>query len=310
MSLLSSLKSLARMVTPLAMDIYDREDQSSILNLIARVLPNLERERSGTLEWVAVFPELRRWVDERTSQGAFTGSLKWEGQDYEATVKFNPRDAERASSLVKVNELGTAIANAFVHGKVLLAISPLRNNEVAPIDGQDFFDVDHRHPNGTAYSNLLTVPRDEAANPTIIEARNEVKAARQRLIRNRLIRNTLAKAGAVEKSLIVFTKSDAAWQAYDDLLTEERIGGDINRFRGTFTLIRDYNPKPGTENAVDFVWAEEGGPRPVIFIPTREPNGVDFDESQVFSHKLIDMGMDAEYAVTPAFPQTACRIQP
>ncbi len=201
------------------------------------------------------------------------------------------------------------IVGAVLRGKAKYAMRPLRENFLA-YDGQSFFDTDHLHPDGTVYSNLLTVNRDDDANPTIGEAREELKAAMYKLMANRVIREGLSLAPVVDKNLIVIAKSQGVWQGYQDLLTEERIGGDPNRFRGTFTLALDRAPKAGTENAVDFIWADPEGPRPVVVIDTREPNGVYFDESKVFSHQLIPFGMDGEIAVAPGFPQTALRAQP
>jgi hypothetical protein len=89
-----------------------------------------------------------------------------------------------------------------------------------------------------------------------------------------------------------------------------RFGADPNLWQGAFELVRDFKPKAGTENTVDVVLATPNGPRPAIFVVSREPQGLKFDQSKEFASRYIPFGMDAMYGVTPAFWQTAVRIQP
>lgn len=303
------LRSIARRVTPLAMDIYDREDMASVLSLVAQIVPNPGKEKTGSLEWITAFPELRLWLDERTVQKAFAGRINWRGERHEITLEYDQNDAQRESALLQAQQLGGRIATAFASGKVVLALKVLRENLLA-YDGQNLFDTDHVHPNGKPYTNLLTIGRVDPAAPTIGEARDELKAHMRTLMENRLIRNTVTESSVVADNLIIFCKSAAVWQAYEDLRTEERIGGDINRLRGKFRLFRDFDPLAGTENMVDAIWAEPGGPRPVGFVATREPNGLQFDESKAFSHAKIPFGMDGEYGIVALLPQSAARSKP
>lgn len=303
------LKSIAVNVTPIALDIYDKEDPASLLPYLAQFAENADKEKTVTLEWAAVFPELRKWVGERTVQKAFKDALKIDSEPYEITLEYDSRDAERKSALVKAADLAERIARGFVQGKVMLAYRVLQTNALA-YDGQNFFDTDHVHPDGSAYSNVVTVVRVVAASPTVQEARGELKLAMARLQQNRLLRNALVSTAEIESNLVVITRSYDVWSAYNDLLTEERIGTEINRFRGKFKLLRDFNPKAGDENSVDIVEAMPGGPRPVVFVITSEPKGLQFDLSKEFGHKLIPFGMDGEYGVAAGFPQTAVRVTP
>lgn len=307
--MISDLKSIARAVTPIAMDIYDKEDPTSLLAVLAQVVPNPEGEKILTLEWWSAFPELRRWLGERSVQKAFQDALEVRSELYEITMEFDRRDAERKSGLAKAEQLADKIAKAFIQGKVMLAYRVLQQNLLA-YDGQDFFDTDHAHPDGSGYSNLTTVSRVIAANPTVVEARSELKAAMSLLLQNRLVRNQLVSTADIQNSLVVIARSQGTWSAYRDLNTEEKIGDEPNRFRNTFTLLRDFNPPSGQENSVDVIEALPGGPRPAVFVATREPKGLEFDESKAFSHHLIPFGMDGEYGVAAGFPQTAVRLQP
>ncbi len=310
--MITGLSSIAVATTPIALDIYDREDPLSLLPLLAQFVDNTtDREKTLTLEWWSVFPELRKWVGERTTQKAFQDALRIVSEQYEITLEFDKNDAERKAGLMKAADLAVKIAQAFVRGKVQLAYRILQTNALA-YDGQNYFDTDHQHPNGTTYSNVVAVDRVDDANPTVVEARNEMKLAMIRLLRNRLVRNELVSTAEIKNSLVVITRSEGVWGAFNDLNTEERIGlePNLNRFRGSFNLLRDFNPPAGTENSADVIEALPGGPRPTVFVTTREPKGLQFDESKVFSHNLVPFGMDGEYGVAAGFPQTAVRLLP
>ncbi len=307
--MITDLKSIAVAVTPIALDIYDREDPLSLLPLLAQFADNPDKEKTVTLEWASVFPELRKWIGDRTVQKAFKDTLKVPSEPYEITLEYDSRDAERKSGLVKAEQLGIKIARAFSAGKVDLAYGVFKANSLA-YDGQDFFDSDHIHPDGSGFSNVVSVTRTTAASPSVVEARNELKRAASRLMENRLVRNSLVNTAEIEANLVVIARSFDVWSAYRDLNREEMIGTEPNRFRGTFKLLRDFNPKAGDESSVDIIEALPGGPRPVVFVVTTEPKGLQFDLSKEFGNKLVPFGMDGEYGVGPGFPQTAVRLVP
>jgi hypothetical protein len=315
LDLIGSLRSIARQVTPMVLDIYDKEDQGSLLPSIARILggqgsgdPAL-MERTGNLEWANAWPEMRQWVGERTTQKAFTGTIPWSALPYEVTLDYDRWDALRPSGLIKAQELGGTIARSFAAGKTLLAYDILRNNRLS-YDGQNFFDLAHKHPDGSIYANLQVIARVDPAKPTVEEARDELVAAEFGLMKNRLIRNQLATSTTVASNITVFVHSSDVWRAYDKLRVWPSFGADKNIYQNAFTLVMDYRPLAGTENYVDFVFSEPSGPRPAIFIPIREPAGLEFDVSNVFKNPRIPFGMDAEYAVAVGLPQTSYRVKP
>jgi hypothetical protein len=82
-----------------------------------------------------------------------------------------------------------------------------------------------------------------------------------------------------------------------------------NQFKGTFRLIRDTNPTSGDEKKVIVILAEPGGPRPVIYMPFREPGALEFDETDKFKHHQVFFGNDAIWGIAPGFPQSAVIIQ-
>ena len=307
--MLSDLKSIAVHTTPIALDIYDKTDPTTLLPFVAVVLSDPSLSEEINLEWAAIFPELRKWVGDRVAQQGFAGRLKVRPELYEITLDFDSIDIERGTALLQATEKATRIGRGFATGKVLLAYSVMREN-LLTYDGQDFFDDAHRHPNNAIASNIIHVTRNNPAVPDVVEVREEMSAAVDRLMANSILRDELVRSDDVRKGLVVFAHSHTVWSAYDKLRSERSFGADLNLWQNGFELVRDHNTKPGIENTVDIVLATPNGPRPAIFVVSREPQGLKFDHSKEFSSRKIPFGMDAMYGVTPAFWQTAVRVLP
>jgi len=307
--MLSDLKSIAVQATPIALDIYDKTDPTTLLPFVAVVISDPSLAEEVNLEWAAVFPEMRKWTGDRVAQQGFAGRLKVRPELYEITLDFDSLDIERGTALFQATHLAARIGSGFATGKVLMAYRVMGENMLT-YDGQDFFDDTHQHPDGKLASNIIPVTRIDPANPSVIEAREELMAAVDRLMANSILRNKLVRSDDVRKGLIVFARSHTVWTAYEKLRTEKSFGADPNLWQGAFELIRDFEPKPGTEDSVDIVLAAPNGPRPAIFVVSREPQGLKFDQSKEFASRYIPFGMDAIYGVTPAFWQTAVRLFP
>ncbi len=171
--MLSDLKSIAVKATPIALDVYDKTDPTTLLPLVAVVVTDPSLAEEVNLEWAAVFPELRKWIGDRVAQQGFAGRLKVRPELYEATLDFDSLDIERGTALLQATEKATRIGRAFAVGKVLLAYRVLRENQLT-YDGQDFFDNAHQHPDGTLASNLVNVVRADPVAPDVVEAREEL----------------------------------------------------------------------------------------------------------------------------------------
>ena len=305
--MLSDLKSIAVKATPIALDIYDKTDPTTLLPLVAVVVSDPSLAEEVNLEWAAVFPELRKWIGDRVAQQGFAGRLKIRPELYEVTLDFDSLDIERGTALLQATEKATRIGRAFAVGKVLLAYRVLREN-LLTYDGQDFFSEAHQHPDGTLASNIVFTTRTDPSAPDVNEVRDELSAAVDRLMANSILRDELVRSEEVRKGLVVFVRSQQVWSAYEKLRTEKSFGADPNLWQNAFELVRDFKPKAGTENTVDIVLATPNGPRPAIFVVSREPQGLKFDQSKEFASRYIPFGMDAMYGVTPAFWQTAVRV--
>lgn len=307
--MLSELQSIAQVVTPLILDVYDRSAANALLPQIAATVPNPKKAKSLTLEWTAAFAQLQKWVGARVVQKSFSTPLTIVGEKYEVTDSFDRNDIQRETALVTVQQKGLALAEGFAAGKVMLAVKVLRHNRLT-YDGQNFFDTDHVHPDGRPYSNVVTVGRGSAAAPDPLEARGELMKALTRLMQIRLWGDAVASADQVRQNLIVITRSVEVFQAYELLRTEPSFGGDQNTWKEKFSLWHDYNPLPGTENTVDVILSLPTGPRPVLWMATREPVGLEFDLSDAFKTGQVSFGMDGEFGVEAGFPQCAVRVVP
>jgi hypothetical protein len=305
--MLSDLKSIAVRATPIALDIYDKTDPTTLLSSMAVVVNDPSLAEEVNLEWAAVFPELRKWVGDRVAQQGFAGRLKIRPELYEVTLDFDSIDIERGTALLQATEKATRIGRAFAVGKVMLAYRVLRESQLT-YDGQEFFSALHQHPDGTPASNILIAARSNPMVPTVDDVRKELAAAMDRLMANAILRDELVRSEDMRKGLVVFVRSQTVWSAYETLRTEKSFGGDPNLWQGAFELVRDFKPMVGDNYTVDFVLATPNGPRPAIFVVSREPQGLKFDQSKEFASRYIPFGMDAMYGVTPAFWQTAVRV--
>jgi hypothetical protein len=305
--MLSDLKSIAVKATPIALDIYDKTDPTTLLSSMAVVVNDPSLAEEVNLEWAAVFPELRKWIGDRVAQQGFAGRLKIRPELYEVTLDFDSLDIERGTALLQATEKATRIGRAFAVGKVMLAYRVLRESQLT-YDGQEFFSALHQHPDGTPASNVLIAARSHPTRPTVDDVRNEIASALDRLMANAILRDELVRSEDMRKGLIVFVRSQPIWSSYEALRTEKSFGGDPNLWQGAFELVRDFKPLMGDSHTVDFVLATPNGPRPAIFVVSREPQGLKFDQSKEFASRYIPFGMDAMYGVTPAFWQTAVRV--
>lgn len=308
--MLQFLRSIAKQVTPMALDVYDTEDSSGLLTTIARVYNHsTSRENPVNLEWANVFPELRQWVGERQVQKAFQNSMSVRWGPHEITYEFDKHSENDPALLIKMGEMATSIGRGFATGKVNMANAVLRENGLT-YDGQNLFDVSHQHPDGTNFSNLLSAPWASMATPTIVQARDTFRSAKRRLMRNTLIRNQVISSASVASNLVVICRSDETWAAFEALRTEPEINGQPNIDKNTFQLLLDVGAGPALASSVDFIHSVPGGPRPVVFLIAREIKNLTFDESNIFNKPLVPFGMDADYGAAAGFPQTCVRAEP
>jgi hypothetical protein len=296
-----------------------RYDQLSrlLLPLFCQTVPQADAGEVQYIEWWDAFPRMREWVGERKSMKTFQSRIEVPIKVYEETFGYNLRrarlDGDRLIG-VSVEDLAAKMIESFVNGKLLEAFDPIRQNNITTYDNQNLFDIDHLHPDGTTFSNVIDLsdegaPRTATGAPTILEAFNELRLAEARLVTNRMRVATVREVPATPP-LAVLVRSEGTKAGYHELLTQDFLSTDrLNRFKGRFTLIEDTAPKSGTEKMVDVVDASPGGPRPTVHIPVREPGPIKTDLSRVFDTEHVRYGNDADYGFAAGLPQPAVRIQ-
>lgn len=318
---LTMLKSVAVVATRLGLQLYDKSTTAQDLTIFAQTVNRASRQKTLHLEWWDAFPLMRKWIGDRQTFKGYKSGIDVTVEPYELTFKLDLRelDLDGDRSLIQSSQdIATQFSNGFVNGKFIFAYAPLRNNSTTTYDDQNIFDTDHVHPDGDTFSNLIDISSDAripdratSGFPTALEAEGELQAAIETLEQNRLRNVSLVEMG--KPPLVVITKSYGVWKGYNDLLVRPTLavsgGTQENTWRGGFRLLRDFDPVSGDENKVDVILAEPNGPRPVIFVPAREPGPLVLDEKWIFDRKEAVYGSDADYGFAAALPHPAVRIQ-
>lgn len=314
---LTALKSVAVVATRLGLSLYDKPSPAQDITLFAQTLNRATRQKTLHFEWWDAFPLIRKWVGDRQTFKGYKSGIDVVVESYELTFKLDLRelDLDGDRSLIQsAQDIGTQFAAGFTNGRFIFAYSPIRNNSTTTYDDQNLFDIDHVHPDGETFSNVIDISADAripdratSGFPTALEAKAELEAAVETLAQNRLRNVSIVELGT--PPLVVITKSFGVWKGYHDLLTQNVISNTANIWFGGFRLLRDFDPVSGDENKVDVILAEPNGPRPVIFVPARNPGPLVLDDKWIFDRKEATYGSDADYGFAAALPHPVVRIQ-
>lgn len=310
---ITGLKSGAVGVTLLFSKLYDQLKSQGIAAAIAQQVPAKGRQRIQRLAWGEAFPKMREWVGDRVLQEVFKEAIELEVKPYEITYPIDRIDAEidGDNAVLSIQEVAKHFATGYETGMADLAYQPLRD-DVLTYDAQNMFEkTAHVHPDGETFGNIvdlsdLSISRSAAATPTMEEADRELAYAEEKLAQNRLRTATISEIG--EAPLLVVCKSVGTFRGYHSLLTRTHYSdGAVNERRGKFRLMRDWSPASGTENFVDVINVEPGGPRPTVMVELQRPGAIEIDLPKL--KRMGAMGNHALYAFGAGFPQTVVRIQ-
>lgn len=310
----NALKTVARRASVAALVKYDQLEDA-VLGLIAQTVAPNGRQKVQEIEWADAFALMREWISERKVRTVMRSAIQITLKAFELTFELDRMDLELDGehALIKAPEdLAMQFVKGFDQGKLQHAYEPLRQNLVTTYDGQNIFDTDHLHPDGDVFSNVVDLSdegysRGSTGKPTATEAKTELELAIDRLNKNQIRLQSLVRVGTPE--LTVVAKSFDVFKGYHDLLTQDVIANTTNTWKGKFELLRDFAPKAGDEKKVDVIASVPGGPRPSIFIPVKEPSGIEVDLTKDFSHRKIPFGSDAIFGFGAGLPQPAVRIQ-
>jgi hypothetical protein len=318
---LTILKSVAVVATRLGLQLYDKPSPAQDISLFAQTVNRPTRQKTLHLEWWDAFPLMRKWIGDRQTFRGYKSGIDVTVEPYELTFKLDLRelDLDGDRSLIQsAQDLAQQFAAGFTNGRFIFAYAPLRTNATTTYDGQNIYDTDHTHPDGETFSNVIDISGDAripdratSGFPTALEAQAEIEAVIETLEQNRLRNVTLVELG--KPPLVVIVKSFGTWKGYNDLLTKETLavsgGTTLNTWRNGFRLIRDFDPVSGDEKKIDFILAEPNGPRPVVFVPARNPGPLVMDDKWVFDRKEVSYGSDADYGFAAGLPHGTVRLQ-
>lgn len=307
-----TLLTLLDEVSPIAIDLYDRIDQGSVLGLIAT--PYSLRDRSamsGKFEWSGVYAELRKWVGDRQLQKVYGADLEYVVEPYEVTLPWHTELDNMERARISLADFAKGIARAFALGKIELAMRIIRNNALCSLDNANLIDTTHTHLDGSSYSNVVPVTRASAASPTQDELIAEIYKVITRLRANAMLQQTVTLETDPAATYVAIARSETIATRLTHIATiEELVANKKNELRGKFQVVRDWAPLAGTENTWDLIDARPGGVRPVIFGIRNEPTALEMDTKNIFNNRKIPVGMDGKYAPTAAFPQVIARATP
>jgi hypothetical protein len=318
---LTILKSVAVVATRLGLSLYDKPSAAQDIGMFAQTVNRSTRQKTLHLEWWDAFPLMRKWIGDRQTFKGYKSGIDVTVEPYELTFKLDLRelDLDGDRSLIQgAQDIGTQFGNGFTNGRFIFAYAPIRANQTTTYDDQNLFDTDHVHPDGETFSNIIDISDDSriadratSGFPTALEAQAELEAAIETLERNRLRNVSVVELG--KPPLVVIVKSFGTWKGYNELLTRDTLavagGTTTNTWKGAFRLVRDFEPVSGDEKKVDVILAEPNGPRPVVFVPARNPGPLEVDTKWVFDRKEAYYGSDADYGFAAALPHPVVRIQ-
>lgn len=315
---MTSLKSVAVLATRRMLVDFDKSPVD--ISSFAMTIPSLGRQRTQKIEWINALPVMREWIGDRKTSGLFKNAIEMTLKMFEMTFKLDLKEVELdgdRSFITTAEQVAGYMVAGWANGKAVHAYEPMRSNATTTYDDQNLFDTDHVDGDGTTFSNVVDLStegysRATSGKPTILEARQELRLAVDRLQRNRLRYVTIIKTSAAP--LTVFTKSFDTYRAYWDLLTQPTIpdgaGAVIsNDWAGKFELYRDLSPVSGDEKKIDVIDATPGGPRPVFFMSQKEPGALEVDTTEYFKTKEVYYGTDGIFSFAAGLPHAAVRIQ-
>ena len=309
----NALRSLAVRTSTLFLMRYDQVTQG-LLPTFAQTVPPNSSQLTQIFEWWDAFPLMREWVGERKTTATMKSSIQVSIKPWERTFDFSLRSQRFGDSNITVTpeQLAGKLSDAFENGTLIEAFRPIRENLVTTYDNQNLLDTDHVHPDGTTFSNVWDLSNNSQSRaatgaPTAAEAARELEAATSLLLQNRLRNVSLVEM--TKPNLVIIVKSQGTWSGYNQLLTQNVLSNSTNQYFGSFRLLRDYDPESGDEKKVDFILSEPGGPRPVIYVPFRNPGPVKFDTSKEFWEEKVYYGNDADLGFAAGLPQSIVRVQ-
>lgn len=303
--------------------------------------------RSVTFEGATLFQRVQEWVDARrpwraghraswtVDEKSYHVMEEWPRLSFAAPTLGREAGAE-VQRLVDLGNLTAAMVEAWRRDQSDLAFAIMTANTATGYDGQPLFSATHTGITGASFSNALLLgsspftARADVDAPTTDELFVELEAVMDHFVS---VRQHINRLQIVETSpaFLLIVRNDATYAAARAILNAERwkvglTGSDrterANPFYRGFRIARDYeasgdfatsydvipDPTPGDTNGVLPSGAPSRQPRPLTFIETVQPTGIEFGGLDNIKEQTIDVGISGRLAIGVGFPETAIRV--
>lgn len=312
-----------RHATRVALAVYDQSEAAQIFPLIAAVPRRPPIVLDGQAKWYALegLVKWREFIDRRVINYLRENSYWVEVKPYEYTEALEAQDENWGQALYQPIERAPEIMAGWQRKVLALCFAVFESNATASIDNKAFFHATHEHlfDRSVTYSNIVddAPGRVDQDAPTADEVRVEFQVATERLRANRIRGRELRRVVTDSQRYVVIVRDAPTARAYRELLTEPTLvrGGAAvqNTYQGGFELIEIEPPAGGPTTGLDYyvVRADPGGPRPVVWLPWRNPQGIQFRMRDEFDRPLEEIvyGMFGSGGTGVAFPQCAVTVQ-
>jgi len=263
----------------------------------------------------------REWMDKRVVNYLTSVSFEVKCRPYEYTEALDDEAEMFGNVLVQPLQRTQPILDGFFRWRTKLCLDAIFDPAATSIDDQMMFDAEHAHldqKRGT-YSNIVAGPgRVEAAKPSTEEVSNEFEAGIDRLDMNRVFGDDaeiVPGTATANRRYVVITRDLATRSAYRRLLTRSHLDDNGTRvenpYRNGFTLIHKSGGAAPQPYAI--VRADQNGPRPVMWAPWKDPDGLKFKKKEELQDTPdVDLvyGMSAWGGPRSAFAETVVRLDP
>lgn len=317
---------IERHATLVALSLYEQSEAARLFPLIANTPPRPPIVHDGQAKWYGLegLATWREFVDERVINYLKTFSWWVDTFPLEYTEAVEALDEELGMALYKPIERAGAIMDGWARKVLSLCYSLFESNAVASIDGKACFAADHEHifDRSKTYSNILTPERVDLENPSLQEMKNEVIAGMDRLRKNRIrgreLRAVVLDGATPQATHVAVSRDPVTSQKLRDLATEPQIVEDgaavTNTLRGKFSVLEIDPPAGGATAGLSWqmVRADPGGPRPLIWLPIKNPDGIKFRQRDDFDspEEEIVYGSYGRGGAAVAFPNYCVEVRP
>jgi hypothetical protein len=308
--MLDTFKRDVRSYTRLALAAYDKleTDLNSLRSRLSLLKDNRQaRENPVRLTETFISATASAWEDDIVVSSAiekldYTVPMK----GYHVYVPYNEINIGRPNMLATLQEVVAKLPLALLRKEVKLIMNVFRLNPLT-VDGQNFFDTDHTHINGVAYSNVVPFEVANPALPTFDESKAAISEALTRLASINAIEAEVVDASQFKQDITIICHSAAQMAVFEMVRTQVQRNNVENELKGAFSLLLDRNPASGTETSFEVCYLPAGGPRPAIFVPDVAP-WLDTWKDNV-RNGYVAVGMKEIFGVKPGHAFTTVRVE-